>query len=328
MIPPERLRELAAGATLYGHERNAMAAEMLAARETERELVDVLRRNGFRKCDVPACNCDSWHQVDGYAARFREIDDAVGDHNGKTLLQAVQEVVAQRDVARAEAKKYHDALVARHGGEPVALLSELDAARAEVKQWEAKWVVMKDAATAWEALSNARLSERNTARAEVERLRGIKPELPSRPGIWEGSTAARFGIRWNGPQSPIAVPMDDGYWTPWHLAQAECARVAKQRDELIGQAMKLREPIETMRVTRGSFGVGYDQVPDAICRLIGFAKSLVDAIAAEQPKPACRLCNLSMPDGTDGHGLGECVPVCPTCDGSGTAEQPKPAGGA
>lgn len=28
----------------------------------------------------------------------------------------------------------------------------------------------------------------------------------------------RFGLQWAGPEDPIAVPMTDGYWTPWHLA--------------------------------------------------------------------------------------------------------------
>ena len=32
-ITDERLRELSQGATIYGHERNAIAAELLAARE-------------------------------------------------------------------------------------------------------------------------------------------------------------------------------------------------------------------------------------------------------------------------------------------------------
>ena len=53
-------------------------------------------------------------------------------------------------------------------------------------------------------------------RARVERLRGIKPELPPRPPQGEG--LPRYGIRLNGPTEPPAVPMDDGYWTPWHLA--------------------------------------------------------------------------------------------------------------
>jgi hypothetical protein len=28
----------------------------------------------------------------------------------------------------------------------------------------------------------------------------------------------RYGIECAGPKDPIAIPMDDGYWTPWHLA--------------------------------------------------------------------------------------------------------------
>ncbi len=51
---------------------------------------------------------------------------------------------------------------------------------------------------------------------EIEKLKGIKPDFPPRPP--EGEGLPRFGIRWNGPQEPLAVPMDDGYWTPWHLA--------------------------------------------------------------------------------------------------------------
>lgn len=40
------------------------------------------------------------------------------------VLGYVKRIEAERD-------KYHDALIARHGGEPIALLSELDEARAE-----------------------------------------------------------------------------------------------------------------------------------------------------------------------------------------------------
>lgn len=43
----------------------------------------------------------------------------------------VDELVLERDEALADAKKYHDALIARHGGEPIALLAELDEARYE-----------------------------------------------------------------------------------------------------------------------------------------------------------------------------------------------------
>lgn len=49
---------------------------------------------------------------------------------------------------------------------------------------------------------------------EVERLKGIKPGLE-----FNQFPLPRFGIRWNGPKTPLAVPMDDGYWTPFHVAE-------------------------------------------------------------------------------------------------------------
>jgi hypothetical protein len=52
--------------------------------------------------------------------------------------------------------------------------------------------------------------------AEIERLKGLQPDFPPRPPDGEG--LPRFGLRWNGPQQPLATPMEDGYWTPWHLA--------------------------------------------------------------------------------------------------------------
>lgn len=54
--------------------------------------------------------------------------------------------------------------------------------------------------------------------AECEMLRGLTPEPPPRPPAGEG--LPRYGIRWSGPGTPLSVPMDDGYWTPWHLAEA------------------------------------------------------------------------------------------------------------
>lgn len=55
-----------------------------------------------------------------------------------------------------------------------------------------------------------------TQLAEIERLKGLRPAFPPRPP--EGNGLPRYGLRWNGPQQPLATPMDDGYWTPWHLA--------------------------------------------------------------------------------------------------------------
>lgn len=37
------------------------------------------------------------------------------------------------------------------------------------------------------------------------------------------SELQRYGIEWTGPKTPICVAKDDGYWTPWHVANAELA---------------------------------------------------------------------------------------------------------
>ena len=41
-----------------------------------------------------------------------------------------------------------------------------------------------------------------------------------------GGGLPRYGLRWDGPDQPVAVPMDDGYWTPFHLASAAAAVAA------------------------------------------------------------------------------------------------------
>ena len=66
------------------------------------ELRDVLLRHGFVPCDIPACNCGSWHSRYGYPERFREIADALTEAgvelNGVTLLTAIKGVLAERDL--------------------------------------------------------------------------------------------------------------------------------------------------------------------------------------------------------------------------------------
>ena len=47
-------------------------------------------------------------------------------------------------------------------------------------------------------------------------------QLPPRPPLSEPLNhpeLVRYGMDWNGsPDSPLLVPKDDGYWTPWHIA--------------------------------------------------------------------------------------------------------------
>ena len=70
------------------------------------------------------------------------------------------------------------------------------------------------------------VSQRDNALAQVEQLNGIKPELPPRPP--QGDGLLRYGIKWNGDRQPISTPMDDGYWTPYHLALAQNAELVAQ----------------------------------------------------------------------------------------------------
>ena len=76
--------------------------------ETADTLRDFLRREGYRRCDIPACNCGSWHGRDGLHARWREVKDALDEAghpltnaNGNTVLRALGELVADRDRLRA-----------------------------------------------------------------------------------------------------------------------------------------------------------------------------------------------------------------------------------
>lgn len=140
----ERLRELAAGATLYGHERNAIAAELLA----KREECEALQKERDESCDLIASAMhdvgersfleDAQRILQGCVAPYsceqmKAVADALRQWRDKwaILLEMLVRSNEERDAASADAKRYHDALVARHGGEPLALLSELDAARAE-----------------------------------------------------------------------------------------------------------------------------------------------------------------------------------------------------
>ena len=58
------------------------------------ELVELLRRHGFTPCDIPACNCGSWHHRDGLAARWRELEEILEPANGELMRSAARRHVA------------------------------------------------------------------------------------------------------------------------------------------------------------------------------------------------------------------------------------------
>jgi len=82
---------------------------MLEKNDTAEALYDVLRRNGFVRCDIAACNCGSWHARHGWPERFAEFKDALqeagGELTGVTALGALQALIAERDKLR-EAAEY------------------------------------------------------------------------------------------------------------------------------------------------------------------------------------------------------------------------------
>lgn len=61
------------------------------------------------------------------------------------------------------------------------------------------------------------MAEVKELRTRLSELHGAVPRLPPRPP--EGGGLPRYGVRWCGNSQPITVPMYDGYWTPYHLAE-------------------------------------------------------------------------------------------------------------
>lgn len=108
--------------------------------------------------------------------------------------------------------------------------------------------------------------------AEIEQLKGLQPEGPPRPP--QGSGLPRYGLRWNGPQQPLSVPMDDGYWTPWHLANQLQTRVSDLERALGGMLFAFDD------------GVGRDWSAP----VLDYARKqcrAVEYVARSTPTPAC-----------------------------------------
>ena len=57
-----------------------------------------------------------------------------------------------------------------------------------------------------------------------------------------GGRIPRYGLKWNGPNEPVPVPMPDGYWTPWHLAQTQLSELEKENTKLRGILARSKEP--------------------------------------------------------------------------------------
>lgn len=107
MFPPAKRAALRAidPHTPTGNLCHDLLAALEEAEADASDLRRILHRNGFAPCDAMACNCNGWHPLStgpGFYARFLEIEGVVGEHSGKTLLQSVADLVAERDALKAK----------------------------------------------------------------------------------------------------------------------------------------------------------------------------------------------------------------------------------
>ena len=109
--PIKRIREaLAIG--MWDVQRHRDLTALLDRLDTADEMRDVLLRNGFVECDIPACNCGSWHHRYGLPERMREIEDALSEaghemsnENGHSILRALNALIARLDAAEREIER-------------------------------------------------------------------------------------------------------------------------------------------------------------------------------------------------------------------------------
>ena len=161
-------------------------------------------------------------------ARWRGVPEAMREHGFPEIGDApiavtatVAMLVVERDEARAEVKKYHDALVARHGVGPVVLLEELDVSRDEVARLEGEVVRLSgETATLWNEWSAAcdevarleavaRTAEASR-RAHIERAEDFQKEIERLEGLI---------LAW------------DRECGPDEMLEAEARRIRAQREE-------------------------------------------------------------------------------------------------
>jgi hypothetical protein len=85
-----------------------LRAQLAAENERADELESVLNRNGFRKCDIAACNCGSWHAGPNLRA---ENAEAAIDALKADLAEArglLEECIYLGFAAANEAPHWHD----------------------------------------------------------------------------------------------------------------------------------------------------------------------------------------------------------------------------
>jgi hypothetical protein len=97
----------------YYNDRKFDRAPAKSAWMHQQKIIDSLEerliRSGFVRCDLPACNCGSWHQRYGLPDRMREIREALTEaghppcnENGNLIPNALGDLIRERDYLLAE----------------------------------------------------------------------------------------------------------------------------------------------------------------------------------------------------------------------------------
>lgn len=87
----------------------ALEAKVATLARERDDRADALGLNGFVPCDIPACNCGSWHHRYGLPERMTELKDALAESghplcnaNGNLPRNALRELIAERDDLNAK----------------------------------------------------------------------------------------------------------------------------------------------------------------------------------------------------------------------------------
>ena len=97
-------------------------------------LTDVLRRGGFVECDIPACNCGSWHHRYGLPERWAEITQALIDADvldnstGNKPLNAIKRLADERAALLRWKEDAVRNCAQKRCGQKEAKITELEAA--------------------------------------------------------------------------------------------------------------------------------------------------------------------------------------------------------
>ncbi len=160
----------------------------------------------------------------------------------ETMRATIAELAAERD-------RYRDALVARHGGEPLALLSELDAARAE-----------RDAAISQASSLTGRLD----GALEVQRkLRAERDDWKASSKLMEHKVIT-CGVAATNPDAELT--RRGAYGEKWNSPQAEAVRVLRAERDAVRQELNELDRMHRLAATCSS-----SDDRDALLRIINDA---------------------------------------------------------